>query len=276
MTSQPQYVLGSDAAEVARLDGQAATIAAATGVLLRAAGIGGAMHVLELGTGLGHVAFQVAELLENGGGVLAVDQSADLLEVAERRRASLGLVNVRFVEGDARTFIAEDPVDAIVMRLLLFHLPDAVQVLRHQRDSLAPDGMVVAVDYDIGTSRAEPPVKLVDTALGWVRDAFLAAGADPVVGARLQMLLREAGFGDVTTFGVQRYLAPDDPGGPALLAGTVRSLAPQIVAAGIATKAQLGLDTLQARLESELVKAGAVIAPPCVVGAWARVKAAPP
>ena len=56
MSDGTAYVLGSDDAEIARLDGQAASIAGATDALLRAAGIGGSMRVLDLGTGLGHVA----------------------------------------------------------------------------------------------------------------------------------------------------------------------------------------------------------------------------
>ena len=51
-----EYVLGSDPDEIARLDGQAASIAGASQGLLRMAGIGPGMRVLDLGTGLGHVA----------------------------------------------------------------------------------------------------------------------------------------------------------------------------------------------------------------------------
>jgi SAM-dependent methyltransferase len=271
MSNQIHYVLGSDAVEVARLDGQAASIAAPTNVLLRAAGIGGRMRVLDLGTGLGHVAFQIAELLDDGGRVLAIDQSAALLEVAERRRVSAGIPNLRFARADVRTFLPEDPVDAIVMRLLLFHLPDAVDVLRRLRAALAPGGLVVIIEFDIGIALTEPPLELADTAIRRVSDGFRSADADPVIGARLQPLLRDAGFTDIETFGVQRYLAPDDPAGPAQLAGIVRALAPQIVAAGIATERELGLDTFQDRLTQELARADAVVRPPCVVGAWARV-----
>lgn len=56
-----RYVLGSDEAEIARLDAQAAAIAPATALPLRADGIAPEMRVLDLGTGLGHVSLQVAE-----------------------------------------------------------------------------------------------------------------------------------------------------------------------------------------------------------------------
>src|SRR3954454_8251087 len=158
MISPPEYVLGSSSEEVARLDLQAAAIAPATALLLQAGGIAPGMRVLDLGTGPGHVAFMAAELGGAGGFVLGADQSQPLRWVAERRRQEAGAGNVAFEAGDARSFRAEAPFDAVVTRLLLFHLPDAVDVLRAQRESLKPGGRVVAIDFDLGGARTEPPV----------------------------------------------------------------------------------------------------------------------
>jgi protein-L-isoaspartate O-methyltransferase len=253
---RPRYVLGSAEAEVERLDQQAATIAPATALLLRAAGLAPGMRVLDLGTGPGHVASLVAELVGAEGSVLGVDQSEALLAVAESRRGG----NMAFEWGDARTCRAAEPFDAIVTRLLLFHLPDAVDVLRHHRENLRPGGLMVAVDYDMGTARAEPPVELAATVRRWVEAGFRAAGADPRIGA--------AGYEDVAGFGVQGYLQPGERP-QRLLVGAVRSLAPQILASGIATEEELGLDTLDARLADAVAAAGAVVLPPCLVDAWA-------
>jgi SAM-dependent methyltransferase len=275
MSSPPKYVLGTAEAEIARLDAQAASIAPATDLLLRAAGLGGAVRVLDLGTGLGHVAFQVAALLGGDGSVVGVDEAAPLLEVAERRRTAEGRGNVRFVRGDARTYRDDEPFDAIVTRLLLFHLPDAVDVVRHWLSALRPGGLVLAIDFDLGAARTEPTTPLAATALGWVESAFRAAGANPRIGAQLNQLLRAAGVVDLTSFGVQPYMAPDDPRGPRLLGGVVRTLAPQIVSAGIATEAELGLETLERRIASELTTAEAVFLPPAVAGAWGH-RASPP
>ena len=50
----------------------------------------------------------------------------------------------------------------------------------------------------------------------------------------------------------------------------VKSLAPVILSAGIATEAELTLDTLQERLAHDLQSNGAIGLIPGVVGAWGR------
>ena len=144
MTEQPPYVLGSDEAEVARLDAQAAMSAPATRLLLAAGKkMLPGMRVLDLGTGLGHLAFEVASLVGPEGRVVGIDQNARLLEIAERRRVAAGLDNVVFVEADVRTFRDAEPFDAVVGRLILFHLPDAVEVLAHHLAGLRAGGAVM-------------------------------------------------------------------------------------------------------------------------------------
>src|SRR4051794_18705043 len=262
----PEYVLGSEAAEIDRLDRQADAISAPTRLLMQSAGIGPGMRVLDLGTGLGHVAELAAELVGADGSVLGVDRDERLLAVAASRRAG----NVAFVAGDARSFRDPDPFDALVMRLLLFHLPDAVDVLRHQMAALCPGGLIVAVDYDMGAMRCEPAVGLVSTARGWVEDAFRSAGANPRIGPAVAGMLREAGFAGVQTLGIQVYFQPDDPSGCAMLAAVIRTMAPQIVAQGIASEAELGLASLEERLRQQVLAANAVMLLPAVVGTWGR------
>jgi ubiquinone/menaquinone biosynthesis C-methylase UbiE len=268
MSEPTAYVLGTDDAEIARLDAQAGSIAGASEALLRASWIGGPMRVLDLGTGLGHVAFLVADLLDHDGSVLGVDQAERLLEVAERRRAAAGAENIEFLQADARAFSASEPFDAIVARLLLFHLPEREEILHRQLDALRPGGTMVLIEFDIGAMRGEPEVPLVDAVRRWIEAAFRLAGADPRIGTQAGQLLRRAGYADVSTFGIQAYFGPSDPIGPVLCAGVARSLAPQILAHGIADEAELGLDTLQERIAEQVVSRDAVIIPPAVVGAW--------
>jgi hypothetical protein len=126
----------------------------------------------------------------------------------------------------------------------------------------------LALDFGLGPTRAKPPVPLADEALGWVRAAFRRAGANATLGTRLALLHNRTGLKNVRTFGVEGYLAPDDPRGPALLCGVVRTLARQIIAAGIATNEQIGIDTLEQRLDATVQASSSVVLPPALMGAW--------
>ena len=268
--SDQDYVLGNDPAELERLDRQAANIERSTRTVLQSAGLHQGQRVLDLGTGLGHVARMAGELVGPDGAVVGLDGSGDALAVARDRAARAGDRHVSFVEADVRTWRASEPFDAVTGRLILFHLPDPVGVVRHHLGNLRPDGVFVAVDFDLGGARTEPAVPLVHELLDWVIRAFGAAGAAPRIGARLVPILRQAGLRDVTTFGAQAYLQPDDPAAARLVGGVVRSLSGAIVSYGIATAEQLAVDTLEARIAEELRRADAVLLPPTVVGAWGR------
>lgn len=270
MQPEQRYVLGSDAAEIDRLDRQAAMIAPATKMLLRTAGVGEGMRVLDLGSGPGHVALMLAEMVGRSGSVIGIERSSVAHRIARERALAAGAENVRFVQGDATTWRDPEPFDAIVERLLLFHLDDPGAVMRHHLAGLRPGGLMVAIDFDIGGARSEPPVAQVEQAAAWIRQAFAHAGANPVIGARLGLLLEQAGACEVGWVGIQGYLGPADPAGPRMIAGVVRSLAPEIIAAGIASAGQLDLETLEQRLAAAVREADAVIKPPIVVGAWGR------
>src|SRR5262245_19696728 len=268
LRSGSQYVLGSNAEELARLDSQAAVIERPTRMILQAAGLAMGMRVLDLGCDLGHVSARAAQAVGPTGSVLGLDQSPDALAVARDRAERAGATNLHFIEGDATAWRTSEPFDAILGRLLLFHLTDPAAVVRHHLSNLRPGGMFVAIDFDLGGSRTEPLVALADEVLRWVEQAFRAAGASPRIGARLGVLLGKAGCEGVTTFGIQAYLAPLDRSGPALLAGVARSLATAIIRHGIATAEQLDAPTLEQRIAQAVQQTHAVLLPPTVVGAW--------
>lgn len=273
MNSQPthdHYVLGNAPDELARLDRQAEMIARASRLLFQSAGISSGMRVLDLGTGLGHVARIIGELVGPGGAVVGIDRSREALAIARQRTHQIDAAHVSFAEADVTGWLAPEPFDAVVERLVLFHVPDAATVIRHHRQNLRADGLFVAIDFDIGACRTEPRLPFVDEIIGWVVDAFSAAGASPHIGARLALILEQAGLQNVTTVGVQAYVPPYSAAGANLLAGVVRSLATAIVQNGIATAEQLDLPTLETRIADQLRRADAVLLPPTVVGAWGR------
>jgi ubiquinone/menaquinone biosynthesis C-methylase UbiE len=269
--TEQRYVLGSADAELRRLDLQAASIDGATRAVLSATGIGEGMRVLDLGTGLGHVSAILSGMVGPSGEVVGLDRSPEVLAAAASRIAEAGLQNVRFEQGDVTAWRDDRPFDAVVGRLVLFHMPDPVAVVHHHLAAVRPGGILSMIDFDVGGARSDPPVDLAMVTRDRVLAAFRHVGAHPTIGTRLGRVLESAGVADVTTFGIQGYMAPDDPMGPRLLAGVAGTLGPVIVDAGIATDEELGLDTLEQRLSEALRGADATFLPPTVVGAWGSV-----
>jgi hypothetical protein len=60
------------------------------------------------------------------------------------------------------------------------------------------------------------------------------------MGTRLGRILGAAGLQDVRSLGLSAYLGPDDPVGPQLLSGVIRSLLPAIEQTGVATADEVG------------------------------------
>ena len=271
MSTGQRYVLGSEAEELERLDRQAASIERPTRQLLQAAGISPGMRALDLGTGLGHVARMLGELVGPTGAVVGLDNAAGVLEAARQQTKAAGAGHVTFAQGDVTTWRAEAPFDVIAGRLLLFHVADPVAVVRHHVQNLRPGGLFVAIDFDIGSCRTEPPVAYAEEVIRWVRTAFRAAGAWPHIGARLGVILEDSGLTRITSFGLQPYVPARAGAGAVLLAAVTRTLAPSIIQHGIASEAELDLPNLQRRLQETTRAADAVILLPTVSGAWGYV-----
>jgi hypothetical protein len=56
-----------------------------------------------------------------------------------------------------------------------------------------------------------------------------------------------------------------------MVEGVVRTLLPTIVANGIASESEIGIDTLADRISELHASGGLLFKPPALVGCWARV-----
>src|SRR4051794_41716574 len=87
------------------------------------------MRVLDVGCGAGDVALLAAGLVGSDGEVVGVDTDRSALEAARGRAQSLGLTNVSFIEGDARTTEPGGTFDAAVCRLVLMDCRDPAEAV---------------------------------------------------------------------------------------------------------------------------------------------------
>jgi 2-polyprenyl-3-methyl-5-hydroxy-6-metoxy-1,4-benzoquinol methylase len=69
--------------------------------LVDMAGIRPGYRILDIGTGIGEPAITVGRRIGPAGHIVAIDQSPQMLAVAKRRAAALGMKNLEFLEMDA-------------------------------------------------------------------------------------------------------------------------------------------------------------------------------
>jgi SAM-dependent methyltransferase len=264
------YVLGHDAAELQRLIEQSEFFGVLTRQLWREAGLAPGMTVLDVGCGAGDTTLLAAELVGPSGRVIGVDRSAQGLALARRRAEAAGLTNVEFREADAAELVLDQPVDALVGRLVLMYFRDHATALRRLAEHVRPGGLIVLQEMDVLGGSSEPAVPLFDQTLRWVHDAFARAGANPSMGRGLLAAFLGADLPRPRMLlGARVESGPDSAAYPAL-AGIARTLLPVMEANGIASAAQVGIDTLVERLRGEAVAIGATIYAPPLIGAWVR------
>src|SRR5215469_4438083 len=120
------YAFGRGRGEYERLIEQAEIFRPLTERMLRSAGIGAGMDVLDIGCGAG----DVSALVGADGSVTGVDLDGDAVGVAEQRRAAQGITNVLFRRADARSLDSGPVFDAAVGRFVLMFMHDPTEALR--------------------------------------------------------------------------------------------------------------------------------------------------
>ena len=268
------YAMGHAPDEQRRLDQQGALFRPATARMLREAGVGPGLRVLDVGCGTGSLTTLAAELVGPRGSVVGIDRSLEVLASARAHAAALDLQQVSFVEADLATFATDNLFDAVVGRFVLAHQPNPVATVRHLTGLVRPGGvMAFAESVCLPQVLASPRLVLLDQILGWFVATLRGAGVSTDFGLRLREVFVEAGL-PVPEVRLEPLTGVgDDPLLAEFVLDTVRTLMPLIERIGVATPADVGLDTLEARVHAELSSSGLHCG--ALLGtAWSRVRSA--
>jgi SAM-dependent methyltransferase len=272
MTATPEdkpYVLGATDAEHDRLLRQAARLEPFTERLFRDAGIGPGQRVLDVGSGVGDVAFLVARLVGPTGEVVGIDLDGTALEKARVRASQLGFRNVRFVESDVSAAPVGTPFDAVVGRLILQFLPDPAAALRSLATEVKPGGVVVFHEANWASflsQAAHLPLRSLCGSL--IIEAFRRSGARTDMELALFRGFLNMGFSPPDL----RLETPvgNDPETRRWIFDLFCTVRRRFDEFGISATAVGDMDTLFHRLEAELDSTQSYAACIGLVGAWAR------
>jgi len=177
---------------------------AATDAMIEMAGVQAGSQVLDVAAGAGDQTLDLAARVGRPGGVVAIDLSPVIADLARRHAERAGHANVVVRVGDAeRLPVDSDAFDAAVCRLGLMFLPDPLQGLREMHRAVRPGGGVCTVVFS-RPERNPCVTTLLGTALKHAglppRDPYapgglLSLGKPGLIDA----LFREAGFEQVAT-----------------------------------------------------------------------------
>jgi ubiquinone/menaquinone biosynthesis C-methylase UbiE len=264
------YLLGHADAEVRRLLLQARLYDDYTEHALRLAGLRPGMRVLDVGCGPGDVSFVAARLVGPEGSVLGID-AADIVDLARARAAEHGLTSVRFEQTTVGDLALDQPVDAVIGRLILMHLPDPVATLRQVADLVRPGGFIAFSEFDMTGARSVPDLPLWRAARDTIIETFTGLGLDPTFAATMPRLFRQAGLSDPRLALGAPIGGADHTELIAFVVETLRSMLPAREKLGLVTDDVADPDALLPRLREEVAAAGAVVTTPAMITAWSPV-----
>jgi SAM-dependent methyltransferase len=124
---------------------------AITDVLLEAAHVRPGLRILDLGSGTGQPALDLARATGPRGQVVATDLSAAMLTIAEKHARTAGLTNMAFRQADAEALpFADESFDAVTSRLGAMYFVDMQRALGEVRRVLQPGGHVALAVWGPG------------------------------------------------------------------------------------------------------------------------------
>jgi SAM-dependent methyltransferase len=157
--------------------------------------------LLDIGCGPGTITADLAARVAPGA-VVAVDQSADVLDVARAEVQRRNLSNVSFTTADVHKLdFPDDAFDVVHAHQVLQHVADPVRALREMRRVCRPGGVVAARDADYAGFIWFPRLPALDLWLELYEKAARANRGEPDAGRHLLSWALAAGFDDITPTG---------------------------------------------------------------------------
>ncbi len=173
----------------------------ATIAFLKEMGISPGMHVLDVGSGIGLISAEIAELVGPQGHVTCLDSSDEQLEIGKLVANARGLDNLSFVQKSAFEMqTLENSFDCIYIRFLLMHVQNPEKILLNAYNLLKPSGKVIIEEpTGLDPIMCYPMTQSFQDYLTIGRAQFKLYNTDCAIGSRLPQLLSQLNFKNFST-----------------------------------------------------------------------------
>jgi ubiquinone/menaquinone biosynthesis C-methylase UbiE len=268
MTTKPDqydYVLRGGAQGAERLRLLAAVKWPTTKILFVKAGLRQGMHCLDVGCGIGAVAFRMAEIVGATGRFVGMDIDERCVELARLEAQRLGS-NVEFRSGSATDLQDTAAYDLVFGRFVLTHLREPEKALQRMIQAARPGGVVVVEDIQFTGHFSHPTCPAFDRYVALYQQVVLRKGGDPNIGPRLLGMLLDAGLSEVELEVIQ----PTNRQGPGkqIAAVTMEHIREAVVGAGLATDEEV--DGIVAELDSFASNPRTMMSLPRIFQVWGK------
>jgi 2-polyprenyl-3-methyl-5-hydroxy-6-metoxy-1,4-benzoquinol methylase len=254
------YAMGYSQDEAERLMFQAGLLRPITERLLRRAGIGPGMRVLDVGSGAGDVALLAAGLVGPTGAVTGIDRDPGSVDLAAHRAHLAGLTWVEFRAATMEEFAGDGLFDAVVGRYVLIHQDDPGAFLKAAAQHVRPGGAIAFHELDVtaATRNSNPEVAVWEQTMTWLMQGAAAGCRHYDAGSRLTGHFAAGGLPEPEIHG--EFWAGGGPGSPLYrwAADTARTMLPLLARVGIPAD-EVSVETLESRIRSAVVAAGAQV-----------------
>jgi ubiquinone/menaquinone biosynthesis C-methylase UbiE len=152
------------------------------------------MDVLDVGCGVGSIAFDLAPKLAPGR-IVGIDRDAGQIEAARRSAGERAIGNAEFHTGSLYVLPFPDAsFDVVYANAVLNYLREPVLALAEMRRVLRPSGVAAVSDDDFGTVVTSPECSEIRLAADLFERTVTHEGGNPRYSRHLRAHMLQAGF----------------------------------------------------------------------------------
>ncbi len=211
--SKKEYVLGTHSAELQRLGLQHRLWSGQAARLWERSGFGPGDTLLDVGSGPGFAAVDLAQLVGPTGQIIAIDESAEFIGHLQRTAQSVGIAHIDAQVSDAALIdVQPGSCSGAYLRWVLCFVRHPEAIVDAVARALRPGAVFAIQEYHhyVGMNIA-PPSQAFSRALAAVDASWCARGGDSNIGQRLPGILAARGFDIEDVRPLVRMARPHEP-----------------------------------------------------------------